>query len=143
MKQQRVTIGDEAAMLHFGAALAAQLAPGDWVAINGPLGAGKTVLCKAIIRHFGYQGEVASPSYALVHHYGAPDVSVPIVHADLYRISDSDDLEELGLDDGRDDCITLVEWAEKSGGYYGDADYELTIVPEENGRRTVDMFRRK
>ncbi|NJM49625.1 MAG: tRNA (adenosine(37)-N6)-threonylcarbamoyltransferase complex ATPase subunit type 1 TsaE [Sphingomonadales bacterium] len=142
MKEKRFTIIDEAAMHDFGAQLAGALKPGDWVAINGPLGAGKTVLCKAVIRHFGYTGEVSSPSYALVHHYDGAEMDFPIVHADLYRLSNIEDLEELGLDDGRDDCITLVEWAEKSGDYFGDADFELTVIPYGEGQRTVILLQR-
>jgi tRNA threonylcarbamoyladenosine biosynthesis protein TsaE len=132
-------LANEAEMLAFGFALAARLKAGDWLAIDGPLGAGKTVLCSGILRGLGYQGEVASPSYALVHQYDPPDVKISVNHADLYRIDTADDFEELGLGDHRDDCITLVEWAKRGGDYFGEPSYQIEISAFEDGRRQLDM----
>lgn len=132
-------LSDEAEMLAFGMELAAQLKAGDWLAIDGPLGAGKTVLCDGILRGLGYQGEVASPSYALVHQYDPPDVRISVNHADLYRLDDLGDLEELGLADHRDDCITLVEWAKRGGDYFGKPSYRIKICALEDGSRQLDM----
>jgi tRNA threonylcarbamoyladenosine biosynthesis protein TsaE len=132
-------LANEAEMLAFGSDLAGRLKVGDWLAIDGPLGAGKTVLCKGILRGLGYKGEVASPSYALVHQYDPPDVKIPTNHADLYRLDAAGDLEELGLADHRDDCITLVEWAKRGGDYFGEPSYRIEIRALEDGRRQLDM----
>ena len=132
-------IADEQAMLDFGKELAGTLKPGDWLAINGTLGAGKTVLCKGILRELGFAGEVSSPSYALVHQYDPPDVQVPVVHADLYRLDGPDDLDELGLDDGHEDCITLIEWAERAGESYGNPSHIIMITPLDDGTRKLEI----
>ena len=67
-------IATDADMRAFGQKLAQELERSDWVAINGPLGAGKTVLCAGILAGLGFEGEVASPSYAIVHSYDPPEV---------------------------------------------------------------------
>lgn len=126
-------------MRAFGVQLAARLKAGDWVAIDGPLGAGKTVLCAGILQGLGFAGEVASPSYAIVHLYDPPELSIAVAHADLYRLNDVAELEELGLAEERDDRITLVEWAERSGMNYTAPTYRLAIEPLSDGTRMVQM----
>lgn len=134
-------ISGEDDMLAFGAALGTELLMGDWIAIDGPLGAGKTVLCKGILRGLGYQGEVASPSYALVHHYEPPDVAIAVAHADLYRVEDEDEFEELGLAEEQGERITLVEWAERAGGRYGQPTHRILITPQSDGSRMLQLER--
>ncbi len=126
-------------MRAFGAELAAQLKAGDWVAIDGPLGAGKTVLCSGILQGLGFAGEVASPSYTIVHQYDPPELSIAVAHADLYRLNDVSELEELGLAEERDGRITLVEWAERSGAYYIAPTYRITIEPLADGARSLNV----
>lgn len=133
----RLVIADEPAMIALGETIAETLTPGDWLAIDGPLGAGKTVLSKGILRGLGYAGEVASPSYALVHHYDPPDVRIAVSHADLYRLENSDELDELGLAEEQDDRVTLVEWAERGRAGYGFATQCLQITLQEDGTRIV------
>lgn len=132
-------IATEDDMRAFGERLAGQLHVGDWVAIDGPLGAGKTVLCAGILRGLGFSGEVASPSYAIVHSYDPPEVSIAVAHADLYRLNDVDELEELGLADERSDRITLVEWAERAGPLYAAPSHHISITPRSDGTRQIIM----
>ena len=107
-------VADEQAMVELGLSLADQLKIGDIVAIDGPLGAGKTVLCRGILAGLGYSGEVSSPSYAFVNSYGKADTTIPVIHADLYRVASEADIEELGLFDDSENCLTLIEWASLS-----------------------------
>ncbi len=130
---------NESEMRAFGEQFAARLKPGDWVAIDGPLGAGKTVLCSGILYGLGFEGEVSSPSYAIVHKYDVPDVRIAVTHADLYRINNAEEIEELGLTDGRDDCITLIEWAKNGYGYLGIPTYNIEITPLSSGERQIEM----
>jgi tRNA threonylcarbamoyladenosine biosynthesis protein TsaE len=132
-------IADEKAMLAFGEHLGKSLAMGDWVALDGPLGAGKTVLCKGILRSLGFIGEVASPSYAIVHHYDPPETDVAVAHADLYRLNDVAELDEIGLDEERDRRITLVEWAERGGASYTRPSHQITIDPQPDGSRILTI----
>jgi tRNA threonylcarbamoyladenosine biosynthesis protein TsaE len=132
-------ITSESEMRSYGETLAATLRVGDWVAIDGPLGAGKTVLCSGILRGLGFAGEVASPSYAIVHQYDPPEVLIAVAHADLYRLNDAGDLEELGLAEERDGRITLVEWAERAGDNYAIPSHRLQIEPLPDGCRTITL----
>ncbi|GGA42172.1 tRNA (adenosine(37)-N6)-threonylcarbamoyltransferase complex ATPase subunit type 1 TsaE [Pelagibacterium lentulum] len=94
-----------------GTLLARHLVAGDVVLLEGELGAGKSALARAIIRaRLDAPGlDVPSPSFAIVQPYPG------IVHADLYRISDETELDELGLLDDEDQ-IVLVEWPSRAPG---------------------------
>ncbi|WP_114951328.1 tRNA (adenosine(37)-N6)-threonylcarbamoyltransferase complex ATPase subunit type 1 TsaE [Sphingosinicella terrae] len=97
----------------FGRQLAAQLRPGDVVALQGPLGAGKTTLARGILHGLGHRGDVASPTFPIVIAYEPPETRIPVWHVDLYRIEDPAELEELGLEDAREEAVLLVEWPER------------------------------
>lgn len=104
---------DEAATLGVGRKLAALLKPGDVVTLSGPLSAGKTTLVRGLLAALGYEAEVPSPSFALVQPYDAIDP--PLWHVDLYRIENMSDVDELGLEDIREDWVLVVEWPEHAG----------------------------
>jgi tRNA threonylcarbamoyladenosine biosynthesis protein TsaE len=105
---------------HLGAALARALQAGDLVVLEGDLGAGKTFLVRAIARGLGVPSRlpVTSPTFTLVNEHRT---RIPLVHADLYRLGDADELVELGLMDriGRD-AIVLVEWGDRFREALGD-----------------------
>ena len=130
-------VADEQAMVELGLSIANQLKIGDIVAIDGPLGAGKTVLCRGIIAGFGYSGEVSSPSYAFVNSYGKEDTSIPIIHADLYRMASEADIEELGLFDDSENCLTLIEWASLSEACIKRTEKTVSIEPARDGARRL------
>ena len=108
-----MTLQDEAATLAAGRQLAKQLRAGDVVTLSGPLSAGKTTLVRGLLAALGHKGEVPSPSFAIVQPY--ENLSPPVWHADLYRIENPADLEELGLDDIRGEGVLIVEWPEQAG----------------------------
>jgi tRNA threonylcarbamoyladenosine biosynthesis protein TsaE len=97
----------------FGIAIAPLLKPGDVIALFGDLGAGKTSLCRGILRGLGFEGEVGSPTFPIVQVYDPPELLMPVWHVDLYRIESAEEIEELGLDDAWDDAALLVEWPER------------------------------
>lgn len=119
-------MSDEAATRAFGAALAPALRPGDVVLLCGDLGAGKTALARAVIQSLeeaaGADGEsaaisdVPSPSFTLVQTYEAGGLM--IWHADLYRLGDTSEVAELGLDPAPPDAVLLVEWSERAGALW-------------------------
>ncbi|MEO6716884.1 MAG: tRNA (adenosine(37)-N6)-threonylcarbamoyltransferase complex ATPase subunit type 1 TsaE [Novosphingobium sp.] len=113
----RLELPDLAAMERLGGAIAAQLRAGDVVALSGGLGAGKTTLARAIIAALGHEGEVPSPSFAIVEIYDPPLLRVPVVHADFYRLEHAEEAENIGLDDYREGRALIAEWPENAGGF--------------------------
>ena len=114
--------------------MAAVLKPGDVVALQGPVGAGKTHFARAFIR--ARQGEAAeevpSPTFTLVQTYADP-LGTEIWHADLYRLTHPDEAVELGLEDAFQTAICLIEWPERLGSLRpGDA-LVLTFAPTDDG----------
>ena len=130
-----IELADPAASAAFGAWLAERVAPGDVIALSGPLGAGKTSIARGLLAALGLPGEAPSPSFAIVQPYDPPEVRLPVLHVDLYRIDSPDELAELGLDEAAQDALLIVEWPERAGpGYWPDA-LVLMIATDGNGRR--------
>ena len=119
----------------FGARLAAVVQAGDVITLRGDLGAGKTSLARGLLAGLGLAGEAPSPTFAIVQPYAPPEVRMPVLHVDLYRIDDPGELEELGLDEGQGEGVLVVEWPERAGdGYWPDA-LALMLVADGTGRR--------
>ena len=103
----RLVIPDAEAMEALGARLAALLAAGDLVVLDGPLGAGKTTLTRGLGAALGARGAVTSPTFVLAREH--PTASgVPLVHVDAYRLATARELDDLDLD--YDGAIVVVEW---------------------------------
>lgn len=104
-------VRDEAEMEAFGESLAADLAAGNVLALVGGLGAGKTRMTKGLARGAGYEGEVTSPTFSLVHEYRGG--RLPVFHFDLYRLKSADELLAIGWDEFLDEPgLVIVEWAD-------------------------------
>jgi tRNA threonylcarbamoyladenosine biosynthesis protein TsaE len=130
-------LADLDATLALGARLAAVVRPGDVIALSGPLGAGKTSIARGLLAALGLAGEAPSPSYAIVQPYDPPEVRLPVLHVDLYRIEHPEEAEELGLDEARADSLLLVEWPERLGAAaWADALW-LTLETTPDGARAL------
>jgi tRNA threonylcarbamoyladenosine biosynthesis protein TsaE len=108
---------DLAAMAAFGARIAVRLRPDDVVALSGGLGVGKTTLAREVIAALGHQGEVPSPTFTILETYSPPELRLPVVHADFYRLDRPAEADELGLDDYREGAALIAEWPENVGGF--------------------------
>lgn len=110
---REVHLGDEDATRRLAEDVAALLAPGDLVALHGDLGAGKTMFARAMIRALAHDPSltVPSPTFPLRIDYPLP--RFPVVHADLYRIGDPSEADELGLEDALADGALVLEWPER------------------------------
>lgn len=85
------------------------------LALYGQLGAGKSVLARAVARGAGVSGHIPSPTFNLVFRYETP--AGPVLHLDLYRLNRPDEVWELGWRDlGEDQDIALIEWPERATG---------------------------
>lgn len=126
-------LGDEAATMRLGEDLAMALRPGDVLALHGDLGAGKSTLARALIRALADDTalEVPSPTFTLVQSY---DTRVPVHHFDLYRLSSSDELEELGFPDVLKDGAALIEWPERADDRLPDSTIAVELVHQDDGR---------
>jgi N-acetylmuramate 1-kinase len=116
------------------------LQPGDFVALSGDLGTGKTTLVRAIISYLAGDPdiEVPSPTFTLVQTYDLKPFT--LFHVDLYRLSDTGELAELGLDD-LPGAVTAMEWPDRAGALPADR-IEIALVlgtAEESGRRTAQI----
>ena len=130
-----VRLDDPQATEAFGAKLAALVRPGDVITLQGPLGAGKTSIARGLLAALGLVGEAPSPSFAIVQPYAPPEVRLPVLHVDLYRIDDSGEIEELGLDDAERDSLLIVEWPERAGAGYWPHALALSLTIEPDGTR--------
>ncbi|MDP1574047.1 MAG: tRNA (adenosine(37)-N6)-threonylcarbamoyltransferase complex ATPase subunit type 1 TsaE [Coxiellaceae bacterium] len=112
--------------------------------LEGPLGAGKTTFVQGFLRGLGYEGTVKSPTYTLVETHELNDIV--FLHADLYRIKDPVELENMGFRDYfNSNTISLIEWASHAKGWLPKPDIlcTLTILPNEGGRElTIERFKK-
>jgi len=109
-----VALGNETATANLMADLALLIGPGDVITLSGDLGAGKTAAARALIRYLASDDsvEVPSPTFTLAQSYDLP--AFPLVHADLYRINDAAELEEIGLSPLPEGAVALIEWPERA-----------------------------
>ncbi len=107
--------------------LAPLLAPGDVLLLTGDIGVGKTHFARCLIQSLLESPEdVPSPTYTLVQTYPGRDAE--IWHADLYRLSDRNEVFELGLIDAFDNAICLIEWPDRLGDLAPDSAVHLTMA---------------
>jgi tRNA threonylcarbamoyl adenosine modification protein YjeE len=109
-----VELADETATAALMADLALLIGPGDVITLSGDLGAGKTAAARAMIRYLAADEamEVPSPTFTLAQSYELP--AFPLLHADLYRINDPAELEEIGLSPLPAGTVVLIEWPERA-----------------------------
>ncbi len=136
MSAEPLFLADDDATAELGRRLAKLLRPGDLVLLEGDLGAGKTALARSVIRTLVGDDrlDVPSPSFALVQPYEAD--GHPVLHADLYRIGDPHEVDELGLFD-RTDAIVLVEWPERSDEVVRQATVRISLTVPAGGEGRV------
>jgi tRNA threonylcarbamoyladenosine biosynthesis protein TsaE len=127
-------LADEQATEELGRRIARTLRPGDIVALSGALGVGKTALARGILAALGHEGEVPSPSFAIIQPYD--ELELPVWHVDLFRIEDVGELEELGLEAAAEGVL-LVEWPEKAGAAAWPQALGLTLEFAEGGARRL------
>ena len=110
--EKTIVLKNETDTRSLGAALAAEMQPGQVYALTGDLGAGKTTLAKAVARGLGVTETLTSPTFTIVQEYETG--RLPLYHFDVYRVNDEDELFEIGLEDYfHRGGVCLIEWAER------------------------------
>lgn len=118
----KLTCHNEIETQLLGEKIAEILRPGDFLCLDGDLGAGKTFLSQSIIKSLGVTDYITSPSYTIVNEYGK------IYHFDVYRINDIDEMYEIGYEEYfYSDGICLVEWASMVEELIPDNHYKINI----------------
>lgn len=134
MKSCEIYLADEEQAVQFGRHLGDLLKPGQVVLLTGPVGAGKSHLSRAAIRWMvGAEIDVPSPTFTLVQTYDSPKGE--IWHADLYRLTDPSEAEELGLLDAMQEAIVLIEWPDRLGSDRPQDALDIVLSYEAEGRR--------
>ena len=128
-----ITIATAEAMHQLGVKLSAQLRAGDLVLVNGPLGAGKTVLAQGIGAGLGITG-ITSPTFVISRVHKA---AIPFIHVDAYRLVDSENpnlyLDDLDLDISN--SITVIEWGGAESARLSEDRLEITIDRSDDVRK--------
>jgi len=114
-------------MFGLGEKIGAQLRAGDLILLNGPLGAGKTVLVQGIGAALGFS-DITSPTFVISRtHNGA----LPLIHVDAYRLLESGNaapyLDDLDLDSARESAVTVIEWGGAESARLSDERLEIEI----------------
>lgn len=126
MSSVKVFLNSELDTVELGTRLAQLVSPPLTLNLAGDLGAGKTTLSRGLIQGLGHTGAVKSPTYALVEPYEFADID--LFHFDLYRLSDPEELEFMGIRDYfTDRSICIVEWPERGHGLMPTADISIEI----------------
>jgi tRNA threonylcarbamoyladenosine biosynthesis protein TsaE len=129
-----IFLEDEQATLAMGARLAQNIDAPTLIFLNGNLGAGKTTLVRGFVQALGYLGNVKSPTYTIVETYEIH--AKKVLHFDLYRIEDAEELELIGLADYfREDAIVFMEWPEHAKTLNLSPDLEVDLIAKATGRQ--------
>jgi tRNA threonylcarbamoyladenosine biosynthesis protein TsaE len=119
-----------------GEALGKLLKAGDFLALTGDLGAGKTAFTRGIARGLGIHEDITSPTFTIINQYEAP---VPLAHMDAYRLKTPEELENAGFYDYMEDFVVVLEWADRVEELLpGDVLWIYFTVLDEN-RRTIEF----
>jgi len=127
---------DTEATEQFGRELWEKLPAKCLVFLHGDLGAGKTTLVRGFLRAAGHAGAVKSPTYNLVEEYEISDRK--ICHFDLYRVSDPEELELIGIRDYLvQDSVCFIEWPDMGEGFLPEPDYVISLSVKDEGRELL------
>lgn len=96
--------------IEFASKIAKNLKKKDIIVLSGELGSGKTKFVQGILKYFGLENEISSPTFTIVNEYNATDIN--IYHFDVYRLEDADEFYAMGGEEYFENGICLIEWGE-------------------------------
>ena len=124
-----------------GRSLAPLLQPGELVALNGELAAGKTCFVRGLVAHYSDGAPVSSPTFTIINQYDGPPT---IYHVDLYRTTSAAEIIDLGYEEIFDsrDGVCVVEWADRAGTLLPEKRLEILFDHAGGDRRTITISNR-
>lgn len=109
--------------------IAKNLTGGEFIAMYGDLGAGKTAFVQGLAKSLGIENHITSPTFTIVNEY---EGRLPLYHFDVYRIADPDEMYEIGYEEYiESDGVCIVEWAELIEDLFPNDYYKITILKDE------------
>ncbi len=135
----KIITNSERETMHLGKILGSILQPGDFIALNGELGAGKTCLARGIGAGLGTTSKVKSPTFALINEY---EGKIPLYHMDTYRLESPEEIEDLGYEDFFfGPGATMVEWADNIKPYLPGQRLDIYIKkkPGDDNARIIEI----
>ncbi|MDD5586521.1 MAG: tRNA (adenosine(37)-N6)-threonylcarbamoyltransferase complex ATPase subunit type 1 TsaE [Alphaproteobacteria bacterium] len=137
LSRTTIPLPDLAATDEMARRLAPLLGAKDVVCLQGDLGAGKTTFARALLREFGVDEEVISPTFTLVQCYEGN--AFPVFHFDLYRLKRPEEIEETGFDEACVHGLVLVEWPERAAPFMPRDRLELRFDMDAEGLRRMTI----
>ena len=125
--------------IQLGKTLGKLLSPGQIIALEGELGAGKTTLVKGIVRGLDVQNEhaVKSPTFALMHKY---EGRIPVYHFDAYRLEDAQEMLDIGIDEILyGSGVSIIEWADKVTECLPEEYLKITLTAVSHNERVIEI----
>lgn len=119
-----------------GSRLASLLIPGDVVVLAGPLGSGKTLFASGVAMGLGVEEQVTSPSFVLVRRYDSG--FMPLIHADVYRLSSRHEFDDLELE--ADEGVLVVEWGDAVESFLSRDHLRVELAVAGDGERIVSFI---
>ena len=116
--------------IDFASRLASKLKPKDISVLSGDLGSGKTKFVQGILKYFGLENEISSPTFTIVNEYNAS--SFPIYHFDVYRLADSDEFYAMGGEEYFENGLCLIEWGETVQDILPSNYLKITFIKDAN-----------
>ena len=133
----KLTLSSESELIALAGKIASITPAGAILYLKGGLGAGKTTFARGFIQSLGTTAKIKSPTYTLIEEYDLPGKH--IVHVDLYRLHDADELSYIGFpEEIPENSIMLIEWPERAVAYIPAPDLEISITHSTTGR-IIDM----
>ncbi len=121
---------------NFAYELAANITAPKIICLTGDLGAGKTAFTRGFARYFGIEKGVSSPTFIIMHRYEGSEV---INHYDLYRLSDFDELLDIGFEEQIENGISIIEWPDNFMEYLPDDKIVVRITRLGDNERKIEL----
>ena len=120
--------------IEFASKIASKLQAKDIVVLSGELGCGKTKFVQGILKYFGLENEISSPTFTIVNEYDT--LHFPIYHFDVYRLSDIDEFYAMGGEEYFEKGLCLIEWGEIIQDALPDSYIKITFQ-KDNGNENI------